>query len=75
MEFISGLLKFIFWFLLIILAIGFFALRSLQKKAREQIYRMQKPHEYQQEHMGEVEIEDSKKTIIDESFDDYEEIE
>ncbi len=74
MSFIVGILKFIILFFLILLAIGFFALRRLQKKAREQFYRMQNPQEYQQEHMGDVEIEKSERSIDDSGFDDYEEI-
>lgn len=72
MAFFIGLLRFFFFLIIIILGIGFFSLKRLQRKAREQAYRNQNPHDYQQRHEGEVEVE--RNPSDEGEYADYEEM-
>ncbi len=74
-DFILGAIRFLFFFLLAIFLIGFFALKKLQRKAREEMYKQQNPHAYQKQHEGEVELETKEKPMdLNEEYTDYEEI-
>ncbi|MFV0521647.1 MAG: hypothetical protein ACK5MI_04320 [Mangrovibacterium sp.] len=74
MSIIFGIIKFILLFLIFIFIIGFFALRKMQKKALNEMYEQQNPHAYEQEHEGEIEIEQEEPMGENEEFTDYEEM-